>query len=230
MWPALISLGGVLATVAKAILPSAQDITKVVFGDQTARDASNAEADKAAQESFGKEFSYPLGEHRSRFDIFMDAVNRLPRPTITFALLGMFTWTCLDPPAATRAFTALALIPEMLWNIALLVVGFFFTSRMIEKMQWNKYRAPSKAQIEQAREIVAQRREAPEEQPIVEQASMLGIASAVKDDLLTLAGYGPGQLTTRGYTGQLPPSRGAGWRNPIASRYSLEEDSAHVSG
>jgi hypothetical protein len=229
-------IGSVLLNVIKAILPTAADVGKVVLGNKAQQSNNNAEADRAAQESFGKEFSYPLGEQRSRFDAFMDGVNRTPRPVITYGVFALIAWACIDPDRASVTFAALARVPEMIWNIALLVVGFFFTSRMIEKVRWAPYRhqpaaqpAPQRAAKPNLRTSAASEdSESDEPEPLSDSAPLIGaygIASH-RDELLALAGFGPGTLNSSGYTGTLPVSRARGWRNPIASQYAVDDVSA----
>lgn len=223
MFPALITIGGALSGLLKLVLPNVKSIAEVFVGNKAARDQYNAEADKAAQESFAKEFSYPLGAARTTFDVAIDAINRLPRPLIVYSLWLMLLLTCLAPHQMADAYRAMAIIPEMLWNITLVVVGFFFAGRMVEKLDWKRGYKTSPASSDYGSEPQSLMQRA-----VGAQASALGLmggASALaeaeqRDELLRLAGYGPGVLTTHGFTGRLPPSRSSGWRNPIAQRYS----------
>jgi hypothetical protein len=212
MWPILAGIGGLL----KVILPQAKDVGTVIFGDQSKRDATNAEADKAAQEAFGKEFTYAVGKDRRPFDVFMDGVNRLPRPIIALGIIALFIWTCIEPERASKAFVAMALIPEAFWNIAMMVVAFFFTSRIIEKLRFGRYTVSDEAKALAKKAVTASHVASPRAA-----TEVIGLAST-GNDLLRMAGFGNGALTSSGFTGELPPSRKAGWTNPIAARYRVE--------
>lgn len=82
--------------------------------DQTAGDASQASARKMV-----------LPTHESWFDILVDALNRLPRPVITFWVIGGLTglWQ-LQPLQGVDPVTM---------NIVWTVVTFWFGSRVVFK-------------------------------------------------------------------------------------------------
>lgn len=223
----IIAIGTVLLNIVKAILPSASDITKVVLGNQGAAANNNAEADKAAQDAYAREFSYPLGANRTRFDAFMDGLNRLPRPLLIIGIIGMIVWPCFDDVGATKIYKALGLVPEMLWQMGMLIVSFYFTSRYLEKVSWNKtIRQSVVARVTPAADArSASQNAVPDQKSSFEPKDAfdgLGLVG-VQDELLRLAGFGPGQLSSKGYSGTLPISRAAGWRNPIAMQYAVDD-------
>lgn len=220
-----------LFSVIKAVLPTAADVSKVVLGNKATVANNNFEADKAAQEAFAKEFSYPLGANRTRFDAFMDGVNRFPRPVILIGTMYMLALPIFDPAGATKVYRALELVPAMFWNIAMLIVGFYFTSRLLEKINVQAYRAqPSSRSSFAAESETSERSDPPRARSAPSREEVFAGNSLVNqkrhpppDELLALAGFGPGELTRTGYTGELPKSRARGWRNPIAQRYSTQE-------
>jgi hypothetical protein len=227
MWSIIPAIIAGLGSVFKIFAPS----IPTIFGDKTASNTAAAEADKASQAELQGEFSYPLGANRSTFDIIMDGVNRLPRPTLVFGMIGILFWTCISPEDATKAFVSLSLVPDSLWNIFLLIVAFYFSSRMIEKLSWGKYKVSPEAR-EMARRSVdsddeperpapAARKPIASSQP---QASMLVSSGeeTPREDIMVKSGFGPGYLTKTGFTGQLPISRKAGWQNPVALQFKAE--------
>nr|WP_170540999.1 holin family protein [Ruegeria arenilitoris] len=69
------------------------------------------------------------------FGAFVDALNRLPRPLITFGALGLFVFAMVDPEAFTVRITALTLIPDPLWYLLGAIVGFYFGARELHKQR-----------------------------------------------------------------------------------------------
>lgn len=233
--------------LVRLAIPNIGGWTKTVAGDQAARDATAAQENVATKEEFGKEFSYPVGAARTWFDVLMDGVNRVPRPAMALGLIGIFVWTCADPPSASRAFVALALIPDALWTVFYMVVGFYFTSRLLEKVDFKTYKV-DKATLEMARKQAVDRRievagrlesrgnqVVDADQNAVTRVAELPFGRVAMPaerqqggDLMDLAGFGPGRLTTSGYTGQLPPARAAGWRNPVATYWARARELNHA--
>lgn len=67
------------------------------------------------------------------WDSFIDGLNRLPRPIITFGIIFLFALAFYDPIKFVDMVEVLGLIPEPLWYVFYVVVGFWFTTKMIEK-------------------------------------------------------------------------------------------------
>jgi hypothetical protein len=63
----------------------------------------------------------------------MDGINRLPRPLMTFGVLGLLVASMVDPVWFGARMTGLALVPDPLWWIIGAVVSFYFGSRHVEK-------------------------------------------------------------------------------------------------
>ena len=95
--------------------PSDTTLHKQSIEDQTAGDSSQASAR-----------GLKLNSGSTWFDSFVDGLNRLVRPVMTFWVFGILTGM-LGIPAH------LADIPPMLWNIIWTIVTFWFGSRMIFK-------------------------------------------------------------------------------------------------
>lgn len=67
--------------------------------------------------------SSPAGDHNSGWDILIDVISRLPRPYITFWLVGGFSgWWSLPDPSGVHPF----------WlNVFYLVITFWFGGRTL---------------------------------------------------------------------------------------------------
>lgn len=121
---------GVVSEVSDAVdkwAPSATTQHKMSIEDLQAGDKSQESAR-----------TMQMPTHSTWFDSFVDGLNRLVRPMMTFWVFGILTGM-LGIPAN------LALIPPMLWNIIWTIVTFWFGSRMIFKdapkmIQWFKDR------------------------------------------------------------------------------------------
>lgn len=220
MFPALLGIGSILGTLAKLVLPNAKSIAEIFVGNKAAVEQYNAEADKAAQDEFSKEFSYPLGANRTSFDIAMDAVNRIPRPLFTISAWFLLTMPFIMPRAMTSGFDAMRLIPDALWNVILMILGFWFSSRLLEKLNLDKTPGMERKASDVLRGQPNRERDESERNPFSGNG-LISTGAEQRDELLRLAGFSAGVLTKDGFTGSLPPSRSNGWRNVVAQRYAV---------
>ncbi len=78
----------------------------------------------------------------SRYDRCIDGLNRLPRPLLTLAVLGLFGHAMQDPAGFSLRMRALAEIPEPLWWLIGAVVTFYFGAR---ETHYRRGRAPPPA-------------------------------------------------------------------------------------
>ncbi|MBS0123037.1 holin family protein [Thetidibacter halocola] len=86
----------------------------------------------ASLEQFAKEFRL---ERRSRFDRFMDALNRVPRPAMALGTMGLFVAAMVDPVWFAARMAGIALVPEPLWWLLAAIVSFYFGARHQAKGQ-----------------------------------------------------------------------------------------------
>jgi hypothetical protein len=122
-------------------------LTKTIFGDKSAREMAAGQADMAAQAQYASEFR----EDRNWFDSLIDGINRLVRPTLVFTVFTMFPMAYYNPQEFAILMSSLALIPEPVWTLFFLIVGFYLPSRMIEKV--NIQRAAGGITKKQAAEV-----------------------------------------------------------------------------
>lgn len=85
-----------------------------------------AEMQSSALDQHRAEFSMP---QKGRFDRFMDAVNRLPRPALALGTLGLFVAAMVDPVWFAARMQGIALVPEPLWWLLGAIVSFYFGAR-----------------------------------------------------------------------------------------------------
>lgn len=73
--------------------------------------------------------------NRTWFDSMVDGLNRLARPIITVAVLGIIPAVMIRPAEAAIAFSALALLPTGYWALVSIIIGFYYGGRMQIKAQ-----------------------------------------------------------------------------------------------
>ncbi|AUQ70576.1 holin family protein [Phaeobacter inhibens] len=71
----------------------------------------------------------------SRFDRWMDGVNRLPRPLLALSTLALLGSAMVDPLWFAARMQGLALVPEPLWWLLGVIVSFYFGARQQLKSQ-----------------------------------------------------------------------------------------------
>jgi len=92
----------------------------------------SAAAQDQAMAQYGAEFAI---ERKGSFDRFMDGLNRLPRPALALATLGLFIAAMVDPVWFAARMQGLALVPEPLWWLLGVIVSFYFGARHQVKTQ-----------------------------------------------------------------------------------------------
>ena len=112
---AVAALGDAAKGVAEVLVPSA-----------TKRMELSAQAQAAALEQFGDEFSKAS---TSGFDRLVNGLNRLPRPLLAFGTIGLFVYAMIDPPDFALRMVGLNAVPEPLWWLLGAVVAFYFGAR-----------------------------------------------------------------------------------------------------
>ncbi len=106
----------------------------------------------AALRQFSSEFS---GLQKSRFDRFIDGLNRLPRPLLAFGTLGLFVAAMVDPIWFSSRMQGIALVPEPLWWLLGAIVSFYFGARhQFKGQEFQKSIAESYARFPQVVENI----------------------------------------------------------------------------
>lgn len=131
-------------------LPAVERLLRALFGNREAREEAIHDEQQSAREELASEFVSPPRVYWH--DAALDALNRLPRPLMVFAVFGLFVYAPYDPAAFTVLMQAYALVPEWLAAVAIAIIAFYFGSRHLEKRIVMK--GPSEGQIKAAAELV----------------------------------------------------------------------------
>jgi hypothetical protein len=89
---------------------------------------------------------------RTRWDSFIDGLNRVPRPLITLGALAFFVLAPLDPLRFAQIARAYELMPDGFWALLSIIVAFYFGGRMQLKRQDMAIKGGA---LEVAREMLA---------------------------------------------------------------------------
>lgn len=119
-------------------------------GDRTAREAGYHDESMESRREFAAEFQV---SNRTWFDSLIDGINRLPRPVIVAMVIWYFVLAVRDPVEFQIVNTALDGVPEFMWQIAMLVIGFYFVAREFQKSRDGKLSMSAKDFNEQQRRI-----------------------------------------------------------------------------
>jgi Holin of 3TMs, for gene-transfer release len=84
--------------------------------------------DLALLQQFAAEF-HPRAKG-TRWDSFVDGLNRLPRPLITLSVGAFFVLAPLDPLRFAQVARAYELMPDGFWALLSIIVAFYFGGRM----------------------------------------------------------------------------------------------------
>lgn len=101
--------------------------TAEVFRENAERQAHReAVLRSAALGQFQDEFS---NQPYTRFDRFIDGLNRLPRPMLAFGTIGLFVSAMIEPIWFASRMQGIALVPQPLWWLLGAIVSFYFGAR-----------------------------------------------------------------------------------------------------
>lgn len=90
-----------------------------------AADQRDANVQQQAMSEFGAEFQNTGGW----FNDLVNGLNRLPRPVIAFGVIGLLASSMVDPIWFSARMQGLTLVPDPLWQLVGLVIGFYFGGR-----------------------------------------------------------------------------------------------------
>lgn len=111
------------------------------------------ERDQSAIKQFAAEFYQR--QHRTRWDAFVDGLNRLPRPLVAIAVLSLFVLAPVNPERFLLIAKSYEMMPPGYWALLSVVISFYFGGRMQLKAQ---DMAVKKDAVQAAKELVEMRR------------------------------------------------------------------------
>ena len=118
----LIGAGGAARQVGEAV----GGVAEVFVGNRADRDAAASARVLAAVNQLGAEFASPA---TTWFDVFVNGLNRLPRPMLALSTIGLFAYAMAAPAGFSVRMRSLALVPEPLWWLLGAIVSFYFGAR-----------------------------------------------------------------------------------------------------
>jgi hypothetical protein len=110
------------ATLGTAV----REVAEVFVPNATADAAAAAAQAQAALAQYRAEFGVTP---TTRFDAFVNGLNRVPRPALALGTVGLFAFAMADPAAFAVRMQGLAHVPEPLWWLLGAIVAFYFGAR-----------------------------------------------------------------------------------------------------
>lgn len=156
-------LGGIfgIGTVVKQGAEAVTSVWGTIKGDQRqieegrqARDTATHEEQMAVLQQFAAEFAGRT--HATWWDSLVDGLNRLPRPIITFSIIGIFLFAFWNPMQFVEYMQALQVVPDELWLMWLTILAFWFGGRLVSEDIRKPRITPE--QIAFAKELLSRRR------------------------------------------------------------------------
>lgn len=159
---------GIIDSVGGGLLGGVNQVVGTVFGDKKARDQATANEDIQRLKQFQAEFA--PRENRTTWDSFVDGLNRLPRPVMTFGVIGLFVYCIQEPAGFAISMKALELMPTAGWALLSTIVAFWFGGKFLGGLK-----KPEPMSVEEVEKIIElmERRDAKREQktePMAEQS------------------------------------------------------------
>lgn len=127
-------LGGIIGGIGKAaegIGNAVNKNVKTIKGDKAEAEVHTHEEQMAVLNQYSAEFASRAP--KTKWDSFVDGLNRLPRPLLTFGIFFLFCWAYINPGAFIDYMAAVEIIPDTLWQLFMLVVAFFFGGRFVKE-------------------------------------------------------------------------------------------------
>lgn len=121
----MASLPGIGAA-ARGVGQAVGSLAEVFTVNRTKEAAQDHVEQIKALDQFGAEFAQA---NRTWFDAFIDGLNRLPRPGMALATMGLFAYAMQDPLGFAARMQGLALVPDPLWWLMGAIVSFYFGAR-----------------------------------------------------------------------------------------------------
>ncbi len=123
MMERILGIGGTARDVGAAV----GGVAEVFVGNRAERDAADHGRFTTVLGQYGAEFA--TAGRGGRFDRFVNALNRLPRPLMTIGTLGLFVYAMVEPVGFGLRMRGLELVPEPLWWLLGAIVSFYFGAR-----------------------------------------------------------------------------------------------------
>lgn len=118
----ILGLGRTVQSVSEVFVPN-----KTKSAEQAYLRFETVQAAYASEASSG-----------AKFDQWVNALNRLPRPVMALGTVGLFVFAMVDPIAFAGRMEGLSYVPEPLWWLLGAVVSFYFGARELHHFRAQK--------------------------------------------------------------------------------------------
>lgn len=110
-------------------------LVKSILGDKAAREDNVHSEQMSAEQAMAADAAAQQRDNRTKWDSFVDGLNRLPRPIIAFMVIGAIIWAPINPIKFNIVMQSYAIVPMWLAAIFGQVILLFFGGRMLDG--WN---------------------------------------------------------------------------------------------
>lgn len=124
-------IGNILSMGAKPLADAATTVIGAIKPNAEAQSSRLNQYNISVANQFAQEFRQI--ENRTKWDSFVDGLNRLPRPIIVFGVVGLFVYAMVSPDGFIERMKAIAFIPESLWVIFWTILPVYFGLREVDK-------------------------------------------------------------------------------------------------
>ena len=137
---------GLISTIIGGASAARQvgSVAEVFVGNRAERDAAASTQTLAAVNEFSAEFATPAS---TWFDVFVNGLNRLPRPMLALSTIGLFAYAMAAPAGFSVRMRSLALVPEPLWWLLGAIVSFYFGARELHHQRTRALGIPGIATV-----------------------------------------------------------------------------------
>lgn len=136
-----------IGRAAREVGGAVAEVSEVFTINKTKAEMAAQARFQAALAQAGEEFKQAqLGW----FDRFVNGLNRLPRPIMALATVGLFAYAMSDPEGFSVRMQGLAYIPEPLWWLLGAVVSFYFGARELNYFRGYRANIPAPPIAERA--------------------------------------------------------------------------------
>ncbi|MDO5646383.1 holin family protein [Paracoccus sp. (in: a-proteobacteria)] len=130
------------APTVTALGSAVTGVAEVFTANATRRMELDEQAYAHAMTQHGQEF---MIAREGWFDIFVNGLNRLPRPMLALGTIGLFVYAMAEPTGFGLRMAGLHQVPEPLWWLLGAIVGFYFGAREAHHFRHRVAKTPEPA-------------------------------------------------------------------------------------
>lgn len=177
-----------LKLLAGPLIDGGLKLVSLLGGNREARDSQAADDIVELRRQVAAEATAP--ERTNWWNALIDGLNRLPRPLMTFGVIGLFSWCAADPVSFAASMTALQLVPESMWLILGTIVVFWFGQKAVEGIKsGGKTASEVRSVVAQIAEIKAMQQHATAEPAQVSESAAVASLSESATPVMSNAAY-----------------------------------------